>query len=43
MTVSLGVAQVNSATESVEDAVNRADKALYVAKTGGRNPVCSAI
>ncbi|MEP3561043.1 MAG: hypothetical protein ABJN46_01885 [Marinobacter sp.] len=38
----MGVAQVSSATESVEDAANRADKALYAAKTGGRNRVCSA-
>ncbi len=43
VTVSLGVAQVSSATESVEDAANRADKALYAAKTGGRNRVCSAV
>lgn len=42
VTVSLGVAQVNSATESIEDATSRADKALYAAKTGGRNRVCSA-
>ncbi|WP_417513327.1 diguanylate cyclase [Marinobacter sp.] len=42
ITVSLGVAQVNSATESVEDAASRADKALYEAKAGGRNRVCSA-
>ncbi|MGC8120780.1 sensor domain-containing diguanylate cyclase [Marinobacter sp. VGCF2001] len=42
VTASLGVAQLNEATESVEDAVNRADKALYAAKTGGRNRVCCA-
>ncbi|MCK7544248.1 sensor domain-containing diguanylate cyclase [Marinobacter bryozoorum] len=42
VTVSLGVAQVNTAAESVEEAVNRADKALYTAKTGGRNRVCCA-
>jgi len=42
VTVSLGVAQVSSATESVEDAARRADKALYEAKAGGRNRVCSA-
>lgn len=42
VTVSLGVAQVNSASESVEEAASRADKALYEAKAGGRNRVCSA-
>ncbi len=42
ITVSMGVAQVNSAAESVEDATERADKALYEAKAGGRNRVCSA-
>lgn len=42
VTVSLGVAQVETATESVEEALNRADKALYAAKTGGRNRVCVA-
>lgn len=43
VTVSLGVAQVSSATESVEDAARRADKALYEAKAGGRNRVCLAV
>lgn len=42
VTVSLGVAQVSRATESLEDAANRADKALYEAKAGGRNRVCCA-
>ncbi|MBK1850589.1 GGDEF domain-containing protein [Marinobacter sp. 1-4A] len=42
VTVSLGVAQIHSATESLEAAANRADKALYEAKTGGRNRVCCA-
>ncbi|MEH6356272.1 MAG: GGDEF domain-containing protein [Marinobacter sp.] len=42
MTVSIGVAEVNTAMESVESAVNRADKALYEAKALGRNRVsCS--
>jgi len=40
VTVSLGLAEVNAATESVENAVNRADKALYEAKASGRNRVC---
>ncbi|MFP3977323.1 diguanylate cyclase [Marinobacter sp. KMM 10035] len=43
VTVSLGVAQVNSHMESVEDAVKRADKALYEAKEGGRNRVCFVV
>lgn len=42
VTVSMGVAQVKSATESLEEAANRADKALYKAKSGGRNRVCCA-
>ncbi len=38
-TLSIGVAEINYAPpdESVEDAVRRADKALYVAKQNGRN------
>ncbi|MFO8142569.1 MAG: GGDEF domain-containing protein, partial [Marinobacter sp.] len=40
ITVSLGLAEVNASLESVEDAVNRADKALYDAKNHGRNRVC---
>ena len=40
ITISIGVAEVNSAMESVENAVNRADKALYEAKALGRNRVC---
>jgi diguanylate cyclase (GGDEF)-like protein len=40
ITVSIGVAEVNTAVESVENAVNRADKALYEAKASGRNRVC---
>lgn len=43
ITVSLGVAEMNVATnESIENVVNRADKALYEAKTLGRNRVCVA-
>lgn len=40
VTVSLGLTEVNAAMESVESAVNRADKALYEAKASGRNCVC---
>jgi diguanylate cyclase (GGDEF)-like protein len=40
ITVSMGVSEVNTAVESVESAVNRADKALYQAKALGRNRVC---
>jgi diguanylate cyclase (GGDEF)-like protein len=40
ITVSIGVAEVDTAMESVESAVNRADKALYEAKALGRNRVC---
>jgi len=41
--VSIGVAQVDVTTlESLESAVNRADKALYQAKSLGRNRVCGA-
>lgn len=40
VTVSLGLTEVNIALESLENAVNRADKALYEAKATGRNRVC---
>ncbi|GAA6130204.1 sensor domain-containing diguanylate cyclase [Halopseudomonas sabulinigri] len=40
LTVSIGVATVNLATDSIETALNRADKALYEAKHKGRNQVC---
>lgn len=40
VTVSVGVAEVNPLLESVEGAVNRADRSLYEAKAGGRNRVC---
>ncbi len=38
-TISLGVAEVEVATESIEAAVKRADHALYQAKNSGRNRV----
>lgn len=37
ITVSLGVASLNAPTESLDDLVKRADTALYLAKSGGRN------
>lgn len=40
-TISLGVAEVEIATESIEAAVKRADRALYQAKNSGRNRVCA--
>jgi diguanylate cyclase (GGDEF)-like protein/PAS domain S-box-containing protein len=39
LTVSLGVAMHNGGTESPLDLVNRADQALYAAKSAGRNRV----
>ena len=41
ITISLGVAEYK-AGENGESLINRADEALYRAKTGGRNQVCSA-
>jgi len=43
ITISIGVAEMNIASqESIESTLNRADKALYQAKTQGRNQVCVA-
>lgn len=42
ITVSIGVAELNVGHESLESALDRADKALYQAKNSGRNRVCSA-
>lgn len=39
MTVSIGVAMMKGSDASGEDALARADRALYVAKEGGRNKV----
>ncbi|HEY0972881.1 MAG TPA: GGDEF domain-containing protein [Solimonas sp.] len=41
-TVSIGVAQVHHPDESLDDAIARADRALYEAKRGGRNRVQTA-
>ena len=43
ITTSIGVAEMSIASqESIESTLNRADKALYQAKTQGRNRVCLA-
>jgi histidine kinase len=39
-TISLGVSQVHETDVNIEASINRADKALYEAKQGGRNKVC---
>ena len=38
-TVSIGVSELDAADTSVDSLVNRADRALYLAKQGGRNRV----
>jgi diguanylate cyclase (GGDEF)-like protein len=40
VTVSIGVTELRSAAERLEDALNRADAALYKAKQAGRNRAC---
>jgi len=40
VTVSVGVTEVSEADRDVEDIISRADKALYAAKSSGRNRVC---
>ncbi|WP_339664189.1 diguanylate cyclase [uncultured Pseudomonas sp.] len=40
LTVSIGVAAIDLPTDSIESALNRADKALYEAKHKGRDRVC---
>jgi len=42
LTVSVGVAEIDTRIETIETALNRADKALYEAKNSGRNRVCVA-
>ncbi len=39
LTISLGVASIGDAEDTTTDLLNRADKALYAAKTNGRNLV----
>ena len=39
VTVSIGVAQWQAPTEKIDDVMSRADAALYLAKSGGRNAV----
>ncbi|MCK7612433.1 sensor domain-containing diguanylate cyclase [Roseibium sediminicola] len=40
VTVSIGLAQAGASDRDVEDIIARADKALYAAKSSGRNRVC---
>ena len=42
LTVSIGVATLAGADDTVESLIDRADRALYAAKNGGRNAVCRA-
>ena len=42
LTVSVGTAQLEPGTESLDELVDRADRAMYRAKVGGRNRVCKA-
>lgn len=42
VSISVGVAEVDVAQESLDSALHRADMALYQAKNRGRNQVCSA-
>jgi diguanylate cyclase (GGDEF)-like protein/PAS domain S-box-containing protein len=39
VTISLGVVEINSETENMDELINQADKAMYLAKTNGRNRV----
>lgn len=42
VTLSLGVTQIDTARDSIQSALSRADEALYQAKHSGRNRVCFA-
>ncbi len=42
VTVSIGIAEIDTTQESIESALARADGALYEAKESGRNRVCQA-
>lgn len=41
LTASIGIVQASLTMESIHDVINAADKALYQAKSEGRNKVCS--
>ncbi len=43
VTISAGVAEKTSRTDTAEDVIKRADKALYKSKKAGRNQVSEAI
>ncbi len=44
LTVSIGITQIDNEEEGgIEAAIHRADEALYRAKAGGRNRVCSSL
>ena len=42
VTLSLGVTQLDTARDSIQSGLSRADEALYQAKHAGRNRVCFA-
>ncbi|PKH07020.1 sensor domain-containing diguanylate cyclase [Moritella sp. Urea-trap-13] len=42
LTASIGIVQASLTMESIHDVINAADKALYQAKSEGRNKVCNA-
>jgi diguanylate cyclase (GGDEF)-like protein len=42
VTISIGVASFPQHADGGDELINRADLALYEAKKGGRNRVCSA-
>jgi two-component system cell cycle response regulator len=42
LSASIGVAQLELGLETIEQLVDRADRAMYSAKVGGRNRVCKA-
>ncbi|MGD1808765.1 GGDEF domain-containing protein [Dapis sp. BLCC M126] len=40
--ISIGIASYSKEIKNLEDMINSADKALYKAKAGGRNQLCTA-